>query len=453
MTVSDPPAPTPPVEEPTEEPPPPPPWAAPKTWGGPAYEDLDPTDGVVEVRIVAEVGTHELHDGNEVEMYLYNGTFPGPRLEARVGDEVIVHFENRLPEPTTIHWHGLRISDEMDGSPRIQDPVQPGETFEYRFVVNDAGTFWYHPHVRTNEQVERGLYGAFVVHEEDAPELDLERMIVLDDVLVSGDDFAPFLASHPEIMHGRSGNVLLTNGSATVVRAEAEQGDVERWRLVNTANARTMSISIEGATFTVIGTDGGRLRAPYETDRIEMPVGQRYELELHYDREGTVQLFSHVLTLDGNDVVEVPISVLEIDVAASTKTPRLVEWAPLPAPIDRPEDDFARFRFDAVNGPSGIQWRINGEAFPDEPLFTFRRYQTVRMRLENQAGPEHPFHLHGQFFEVVNPPQPGLKDTVLVPGLETVDIIAYLDNPGRWMAHCHILEHAELGMMSEIVIE
>ncbi|HBQ18492.1 MAG TPA: hypothetical protein DEF51_47655 [Myxococcales bacterium] len=108
--------------------------------------------------------------------------------------------------------------------------------------------------------------------------------------------------------------------------------------------------------------------------------------------------------------------------------------------------------FDAINDPAeGILWRINGEAHRMEPLFTFGQGETVRITLANLAGQEHPFHLHGQFFEV--PGRPGLYDTVLVGGSETVEIIAHLDNPGRWMAHCHILEHAELGMMSEIVVD
>jgi FtsP/CotA-like multicopper oxidase with cupredoxin domain len=446
----------PPVEPPVTEPaiPPEPEWKAPDILGQVPFVDLNPDPNVVEVNLEAAPYRVRLEEGLEIEMYGYNGSFPGPILQAKVGDEVIVHFSNNLPEATTVHWHGLRIPADMDGSPLIQNPVQPGERFDYRFVVKDAGTFWYHPHVRAHEQVEKGLYGTIIVHDKDEPEFDAERYIVLDDIYLSGSNLAPFMVSHMELMHGRSGNLLLTNGTAEDIVVEQDQGAVERWRLVNTANARTMSVSIEGAEWRVVGTDGGRLHTPFQTGRLTIPVGQRYDLEVHLVSAGQVVLSSHVPVLDeAGNVVEGAIPVYSVAVAEREWTQREIVWPELPARTERPSTLSAQMLFNARSGGEyGIEWTINGLAHSHEPLFTWEEGATVEIELVNQAGPEHPFHLHGQFFEIVGDAEPGLKDTVLLRGGSTMRIVTYLDNPGRWMAHCHILEHAELGMMTEIMV-
>ncbi|MCC7536285.1 MAG: multicopper oxidase family protein [Deltaproteobacteria bacterium] len=439
----------------------PPPVAFPDVWGPAPLEDLNPSPDVVEVEIRATEVDVVIDENLTLPMVAYNGQFPGPLLTAKVGDEIIVHFTNEMTQSTTIHWHGLRISDQMDGNPRIQDPVPGGGTFTYRFVAPEAGSFWYHPHVDANRQVEGGLYAPIVIRDHHDPAYDLERSIMLDDILVDPDrqDFVPFLSSHPEVMHGRHGNILLTNGRPSErVRSEATQGQVERWRLVNPANARTQELSLRGASFRVIGTDGGLLRDPYVTERLVISPGQRFDLEVSYDGPGPVELISHVLALDENDeVVTLEVPVFAVDVTASDAVPRTVPWPELPGLPEREVGNEVELVLDAVSDPAtGIRWMINGEAHRHEPLFTFAEGETVRMRIVNRLGPEHPFHLHGQFFAIVGADGallPGLRDTVLVPGLETVEIVAYLDNPGHWMAHCHILEHAELGMMTEIAVE
>lgn len=423
--------------------------------GPPALEDENPDPNVVEVHLAATGSTMEI-DGKQITMRGYNGLIPGPMLKAKVGDEVVVHFRNELVEPTTVHWHGLRIPDAMDGSPRLQEPVPPGGEFTYRFKVPEAGTYWYHPHVRANTQVESGLYAPIVIFDPaKEPEYDAQRYLLLDDILLEGGKRpAEFTQGMPERMHGRWGNTLLTNGAkADAAQATAEQGTVERWRLVNTANARTMELELEGASFRVIGTDGGLIPEPYTTKRLTLPVGKRYDLEVTYDRPGPVKLISVVQELDANDkVVEKPMQVFAVDVAASAREPRAVTWPEIVLPSRAPERTETVTINAVEGGDHGVEWQLNGKSHSTEPLFTAAQGSTITIRLENKLGPEHPFHLHGQFFTVVGDKHPGLHDTVLVPGMETVEIVAYLDNPGRWMAHCHILEHAELGMMSEIVI-
>ena len=434
----------------------------PRVLGVVEMEDLDPSEDVVEVDLVAANTALDIGLDAPLDLMTYNGSFPGPLLEANVGDTVIVNFTNQLDEPTTVHWHGLRVPDEMDGNPRIQDPVQPGETFRYEFVVPEAGTFWYHPHVRAHEQVERGLYGPIIIRDPAEPRALIERVVVVDDILLSGTSIPPFLTSNMEGMHGRLGNVLIGNGEANPAPVGGEfgatQGTVELWRIINPSNARTFSLSLEeGAEWRVVGVDGGRVE-PYTTERIQVAVGQRYDLEVIHRDNRAADLTAHVLTLDASDnVIEVPVPVYMVDVAESDAEPEPIAWLP-PTHESRTPGRDVTVDFDGVNGTNGIEWTINGEADPPEPIFTFEPGEVVRMRLVNHAGPEHPFHLHGQFFEIVDSgtaetAQPGLKDTVLVPGQSTVEIIAYMDNPGRWMAHCHILEHAALGMMAEILVE
>lgn len=423
----------------------------PEVWGPPQIaEDENPDPNIVEVTLEATRTTVTL-DGEPIEMLAYNGSVPGPLIRVRKGNELIVHFRNGLDEPTTIHWHGLRIPADMDGSPRVIDPVQPGAEYTYHFTVPDAGSYWYHPHVRAHVQVEAGLYAPLIVWDDKDPEYDAERYLVLDDILIDSGERPPPLENGQERMFGRYGNLLLQNGQSEPLAFTLEQGHVERWRFVNAANARTMRLRMKGASFRVIGTDGGLLPEPRAlsksagVEQLTITAGQRFDVEVTADQAGVITMESE---LNPGEWVQ----VLEAEVTASDRAPRTVEWPPIELPA-READAKESITIDAVNASGGIEWRLNGVAHRDEPLFTFPEGHTVDLTLDNTIGPEHPFHVHGQFFQVLNDDaQPGLKDTVLVPGFSKVKIRAYFDNPGRWMAHCHILEHAELGMMADIVV-
>lgn len=431
---------------------------APEVLGASLLADENPDPLIFEANLVAAPHRKTLDDGTNLEMWLYNGQFPGPLVDVRVGQRVIIHFRNELELPTTIHWHGLRISSEMDGNPRIQDPVEPGGTFTYDFVVPEAGTFWYHPHIKANEQVERGLYAPFIVREAAEVVWDVERAFIVDDMLLSGGDFALFLASHSEEMHGRHGNVLVTNGHVEPGTGEATQGQVERWRFINPANARTMRLRISGAEFRVIGTDGGGVSEAYTTPSVLISPGQRYDVEVRYPDAGLVVLESLVEVLVGDFIQVEPITLFTATVSASELPVPEWRFQPRDLPRARRSDRRVTLELDARNGPNGLEWLINGASHAHEPLFTFKKGDIVDFTISNLAGPEHPFHLHGQFFEIFpgdtpETDQPGLKDVVLVPGLSDLRVRAYLDNPGEWMMHCHILEHAELGMMATFLVE
>ena len=441
----------------------------PPVLGVEAAEDLDPADGVVEYALTAGESRVELVDGERTDMWTFNGTSPGPLLQARVGDTMRVTVTNDLDEPTTVHWHGLRIDVAMDGVVHGDLPaIAPGESFTYEFVVPDAGTFWYHPHVRSHIQVEAGLYGPLIVHErdEDRPDVDADRLFVLDDILVDDDgEIAGHATNHPTQMHGRSGNVLLVNGSDGDTRVEIAPEGVERWRLVNTANARTMTLRFEDLEVREIGADGGLWPQTFtrSIDELTLPVGARAELEVRLaDGADRGRMDQIVLALDaGGNVVEQAVEQIDVrlddDQEVSAATGHTADpTEPLAPASDGAEIDHPLV-FQAYQGVDGVVWTINDRAWPDayEWQADLGAMQTIELR--NLAGPEHPFHLHGQMFRVVSRDgepvdEPGARDTVLVGGLETVVIESDFSNPGMWMAHCHILEHAELGMMSLVEV-
>ena len=428
-------------------------------------EDINPSRTIVEVELEAAWSDIDVGTGEPLRMMTYNGVFPGPLLEANVGDLVIVHMKNSLDEPTTVHWHGLRIPDVMDGTPRVQIPIQPGETFTYTFQVPDAGSFWYHPHIRSDIQIERGLYGPIIVRDPNEPKVDAERIVIVDDILLneSGDDLEPFSALRFG-MHGRMGNLLLSNGradSAAIEHAPVALGTVERWRIFNTSNARTFVLTVDGtADAKVVGTDGGAVE-PYALDWLLVPIGQRYDVLVTHGVYDEAQVTAHLPALDeNNEVVQVPVPLYRVGIDRELESvANRVVWpeVDLSEFSERAIDESVEISLAGYATDTGISWTVNGLEDPMEPIFTFKKGDTVEITLKNETGPEHPFHLHGQFFEIVDDgryftSQPGLKDTVLVPGNTELKIRAYFDNPGHWMAHCHILEHAALGMMSEILV-
>jgi FtsP/CotA-like multicopper oxidase with cupredoxin domain len=250
----------------------------------PQAEDVNPDPRVVEVNLDAHEATVELVPGKQTRVWTYNGTVPAPMIVANLGDEVIVHLRNRLPQPITIHWHGLEVPAVMDGSHISAPHVPPGGSFTFRFRPLTAATYWYHSHMNAAEQVERGLYGGFVVrNDEKDANLGLpedERMLVLDDVLLDDNGQMPGFATDrasnmtPEqralhMADGREGNHLLVNG-AEVPMLEVTGGKPERWRIVNVSNGRFMRLSIPGQVMYRIGGDAGLIGRPERVRNVSM---------------------------------------------------------------------------------------------------------------------------------------------------------------------------------------
>lgn len=436
-----------------------------------SLEDLNEDPTIVEVDLVAQATSIALQSGEPTAMLGYNGLVPGPLLHARIGDRVIVHFTNALDEPTTIHWHGLRISDQMDGSPMIQSPVQPGETFTYDFIVPDAGTFWYHTHLHQIEQLERGLYGAIVVHETEFPVFSTERIFVADDIrLTAQNQVSSFLTSGPDIGMGRVGNTLLVDGVEAPMPLSIPRGAIERWRFVSANNALSYGLRFRGADVRVIGTDGGLLPSAFsladvEDGRVEIAAGQRYDFEVRSQADATevvIEALILVADAEGN-VSEEPFELVVAAVDGEVEAEEPVYPVVTLPPTDVAPSESLEWALSGGVVAGQVEFTINGESvFVGDNhehviIDTFEPNVPVAITIRSNVSPAHPFHVHGQFFQIIERGgqpvfEPGLRDTVHVRGAESATILSYFENPGRWMVHCHISEHAENGMMADIVV-
>jgi FtsP/CotA-like multicopper oxidase with cupredoxin domain len=385
--------------------------------------------------------------GRSLRGFGFNGGVPGPLIEADAGDTIRARLTNNLPQPTTIHWHGLRVPADMDGTEAVQPPVQPGGTFDYEFVAPDAGTFWYHSHVNETEQLERGLYGGLVVRSPDEPSLDAERVLHLDDLKLdpSGEP-APFGDPH-ELHEGREGDVRLVNG-AQEPELEITAGQIERWRIVNAANTRFVRLSIGGRPFSIIGTDGGLIPAPLEAAEALITPGERVDLAVGPFAEGEV-LDIEALPYDRGrgEPRRERFATLRVGPAAPSQ-------AEVP-PTLRRIDPLADADSEPTRTVSMKALMHGGEHQRDEPV---RVGKLQVWDLVNETSQDHPFHLHGFFFQVIaengaSPATLAWKDTVNVPRNQQVRI-AWLpdDRPGEWMYHCHILEHHAIGMMAHFAV-
>lgn len=399
-------------------------------------------------------------DGRHLRVWAYEGMVPGPILRVRLGDTVRVRFTNRLPQPTTIHWHGVRVPNAMDGVPGVtQPPVAPGETFVYEFTPKDAGTFWFHPHLRASEQVERGLFGVLIV--DDVAPLPYTRDVVwvLDDWLLTGGEIAPQFNTRHDLMHdGRWGNVVTVNGS-TAERLEVQPGERLRLRLLNVANGRVFRPDLGGLDATVIAVDGLYTARPVDPIGFELAPGNRLDLDVTIPASAAGTRYAIV---DRFTRQEIPLATVAV-AGAPVATPRFPSPAVAHVPAWRDAASVAprtEMRLNArTGGPFGIEWTINGAAF--DHAHTNAAHHALplplgawsKIRFANESYRLHPMHIHGLFFKVlarngVPVDEPFFRDTVLLHAQETVDVGTVPLDAGLWMAHCHILEHAESGMMT-----
>ncbi len=414
---------------------------------------------VVRYRLEAGEVAWEIAPGRTVRGYGFNGQVPGPVLEARQGVPLEIAFTNRLPEPTVIHWHGLRIPAAMDGTEVVQRLVQPGETFTYRFTPPDAGTFWYHPHHNETEQLEKGLYGALIVRGAEEPALDGEQVLVFDDLRVDKRGQIAKFGGMMDRHNGREGNVRLINGTAEPEFAIAA-GQIERWRIVNASSARYVRLSLGGLPFRIIGTDGGLIEAPVTAEEMLLPPGDRVEFAVGpFEQEGAVYGIDDLPYYRGTGKKDAErfgtIRVGPRKPSTARLPPRLRAIAPL-ATGTEPVTRTVTLGF-KMSLRRGFDFVVNGERHHHAEPVHVGELQV--WDIVNATQIDHPFHLHGFFFEVlaVNGEKPAwrsLEDVVNVPPKGTVRIAWYPDDrPGMWMYHCHILEHHASGMMAHFAVK
>jgi FtsP/CotA-like multicopper oxidase with cupredoxin domain len=439
--------------------------------------------------------------GRTYTMFGYNGQYPGPLLEGRRGSEIVVRFVNRLPDSSSIHWHGIRLDNAFDGVESV------GREFTYRVRFPDAGIYWYHPHIREDIQQELGLYGNILVRAQYG-RANREEILMLDDLLVGDEGLIPLGKESPtHALMGRSGNVFLVNGEPGY-RLAVRRGEVVRFYLTNASSSRTLNVSFPGARMKVVAADAGPFEREAWVQSVVIAPAERYVVHVRFDRPGNVAMINHVRALDhlfGRffpqvdtlGVVSVAPERVRNDLRASfaalrrdtatTRTlepyRRFVEKAPdqtlvltlethgLPYVTERlMQIDSVYFApvewggtMPMMNWASTgrqVRWVLRDPATGRQNMdveWAFRRGEPAKIRLVNERrafhGMQHPIHLHGQRFLVLavnGVPNEDLawKDTVLVPAGAVVDILLDTSNPGHWMLHCHIAEHLSAGMMT-----
>ncbi len=397
----------------------------------------------VRVELIARRGTVRVPGGRAVEGYTLNGTSPGPTIRARQGDLVEVTLVNEsVADGATLHWHGVDVPNAADGVAGVtQDAVPVGGRFVYRFVAQDAGTYWYHSHQMSHEQVERGLLGAVVV----APAMPPADAAAVDEVA---------------LLHVYAGQHTL-NGAVADARVTADPGALARIRVVNTDQGTAAVWS--SAAFAVAATDGHEVSGPTELvdHRVLVPAGGRLDVLVRVPETGAAGLHvggarSIVIGPDGSSAPVVPQPRRTLDLLGyGTASPLEFD----PTRPDRVFDYVIGRRIGLVDGRPGTYWTVNGHLFPDVPMFHVAEGDVVRFRVVNDSGEVHPMHLHGHHVVVLSRDgvaargSPWVVDSLDVRTGESYEVAFVADNPGIWSDHCHTLAHAVDGLIAHLMYE
>jgi len=421
----------------------------------------------------------------DTNVWCYGGRVPGPTIRVRQGAPVRIVVENGLSEDTTVHWHGIRLPIAMDGVPGIsQPPIRPGERFTYEFTPPDAGTFWYHPHADSLQQLGRGLAGALIVDEPQPVPVDRDALWVLADWRLTSDAqiASGFGNGMDAAMSGRVGNTVTLNGKLSE-EEPARAGERIRLRLVNASLARIMALRFEGHRPLIVAVDGQPCD-PHEPDGGRLLLGPAMRIDLALDMHGEPGKRYRVID-DFYDGLSYWLTQFAYDDAPPLRAHALDPPLALPGnPV--PEPDLATAQRHEVRLQGGMMgggamagmggmgmmggmggmsemshatWAINGMSMTGDgqagmkPLLTLERDRSYVLTLRNETAWWHPMHLHGHSFRVLSRngksvPYRQWADTVLVPPKEAVDIAFVADNPGDWMLHCHVTDHQVSGMMA-----
>jgi FtsP/CotA-like multicopper oxidase with cupredoxin domain len=423
----------------------------------------------VEVSLVADDQKLSLQPGSSADVFAYNGSVPGPTLEVYEGDRVTVNFENRLPVATTVHWHGLHIPFDSDGSPF--HPVEPGEKRTYSFTLRpgSAGTYWYHPHPNhsTGYQVAKGLYGGIIVRSADDPLAKNfpEKLIILSDNRFAADGSIdlPDMGTHARHFdeeNGREGNVLFVNGTV-MPTISIRNGEVQRWRIVNASASRVYRLALADGKMIHVGNDGGLFEKPVEVSELTIANGERIEVLVRGSGAAGSRTTLQALPYDRYvnqtrpEDWNTPRALLTLLNSSATpvKSPVIPTRLRVVPAIDTSDATVHRvvtFSQGLINGKKMDMSRVD---------FTARLDETEIWEIENIVGMDHPFHMHGFQFQVIDRngvPEPfrSWKDMVNVPKHQSARIIVRFANyPGKWMFHCHILDHEDHGMIGILEVK
>lgn len=407
--------------------------------------DLDSAEGAVRVELVAGRVEHEIlgvfYDG-----FGYNGMSPGPTIRATLGDTVTIEFRNALDESTTVHWHGVSVPNEMDGAAWIDSPVPAGAGFTYSFVVNQPGTFWYHPHLDVSRQVDLGLYGALVVTNPADPTVDRDLVLVVD----AWSEFDEEDPDHHDLPPSPEKVVWTVNG---VVEPSLELADTERVRarVINVSNTSYLQLNWPG-TIQIAG-DQGLLAAAGPAESVLVAPGNRADFEV-VAGVATGGLSTRPFSASGGESYGEERQLLSMSDSGIGQSADWPFSGQLPSVYAGYSDIVYVF---SGSGGAGA-WQINGESWPVVTPVDVALGREVFIEVRNLSTTNHPFHLHGHRFEVVEidgfaPAVQRWADTVDVGIRSTVRLRLVADNPGEWLVHCHLLGHEDAGMMTLLRVE
>jgi FtsP/CotA-like multicopper oxidase with cupredoxin domain len=373
------------------------------------------------------------------DRYTVNGTTPGPTIRAVQGDLVEVTLENdNVKDGTTLHWHGVEVPNAMDGVAGVtQDAVGPGESYVYRFVAEQPGTYWYHSHQVSHEQVREGLLGALVIEPRGGLPEEKEALAVLH--------------------RYRSDSTV--NGERQTQTVAASPGELVRVRVINTDNA-LVPVWVTGAGFRVLAVDGRDLNGPGEVrdKTVVVTAGGRVDLGVVVPEGGARVDFGGDAALvlgedpGGGETPDQPESFLDLLSYGEPADPGFDSSAP-----DRRFDYSIGRRIGFLDGKPGRWWTVNGHLFPDVPMFMVEEGDVVVFRIENHSGETHPMHLHGHHALVLSRDgqkasgSPWWVDSLEVGTNQEFEIAFLADNPGIWMDHCHNLPHASEGLTAHVM--
>ena len=413
---------------------------------------------------------------------LSEGAWP-PVVRLKLGERLDATFEDRLSresEHSSIHWHGIRLPNDQDGVPYLtQAPVMPGERFDYSFVPPDTGTFFFHPHCNTAEQLGRGMAGILIVEGDETEPYDADVVIALRDwrIAEDGESFLPFLTPEGAGKAGSFGTVRSANGEIDPEIVLPAGGDC-RLRVLNLDNTRVMEIGVEGAEAAIVAIDGIAL-PPLPLKSWRLGPAMRADIVFRAPADGmTVRLVDYF--------APEPVPLARLTGRGEPRRTKPFDPAPLrsgriPAPdLDAAEKRTFAFSatptadaiaeaeaeglfLDSLCAAAGTFWAINKRVWPagdhsriPPPLAILQRGKSYRFELQNLTPQQHPIHVHGHTFTVLGSSRRDLPihhaDTVLLQPKERIDVALVADNPGDWMLQCHIIEHQETGMMGYVEV-
>ncbi|HUF79628.1 MAG TPA: multicopper oxidase family protein [Burkholderiales bacterium] len=407
----------------------------------------------------------------QTAVWTYGGTVPGPELRLKQGERLSLELENLLPEDTTVHWHGIRLPNAMDGVPHLtQPPIKAnGGRFLYEFDLPDAGTYWYHPHLGSSGQVGRGVYAPLIIEELKPPAVDRDLVWMLGDwrldrqarVVENFDNFRD--ASHA----GRIGNTVTVNGAIRET-FELRAGERVRLRLVNAANARIFALDFGGHDPMVIALDGHPVE-PHRPEGGRVVLGPAMRADLLLDATGepgrSYPVVDDFYERRAYRLLDLRYAKERLRGGRAGAPPPQLQANPVAEPdlarAERHRIEFGGGMMGNMPGMGmmgGMAWTVNGEPMSDhghdhEPVLKLGLGRSYVLDLANDTQWDHPIHLHGHAFRVISRDGKPTRhrewlDTVLLPPRSRAEIALVADNPGNWMIHCHILEHQHAGMMA-----